>query len=263
MTLVEYVIAFRTDRQGDRAADLAAVIRHLAPLEDTAVVVVEQDVEPRWEPDPRVRHVFLRHEGPFNKSWAMNVGFRRTKAPVLAFGDADLLMPIADIETAIAGIRAGFDAVNPFDRLVDLSPPQTADVWRGEPMPPAPPDLPDARRADGEYLPFCGGLFLIDRDAFLRAGGYDERFSGWGGEDDALSVKLARMGLRCGVAQGRVAFHLWHERPPSRYTRVGYAQNVARLRHLQECPPEELAELCAADALRIGDEKAPIAGPLP
>lgn len=205
MTRCSYVIAYRggdRDEHGARAANLAAVVRHVGRLPDAQIVVVEQDTVPRWEQPADVTHVFLRHDGPFNKSWAMNVGFRHTVAPIVAFGDADLILPLPDTVAAIDSVANGYDAVDPFDRLVELTEPETVAVWSGGALPEVTP-APGSNRRGGEYVPFCGGLFVIDRTAFARVGGYDERFAGWGGEDDALSVKLARMGLRCGVAETR------------------------------------------------------------
>ena len=56
---------------------------------------------------------------------------------------------------------------------------------------------------------FCLG---VGRRDFERVNGFETRFTGWGGEDVELAIRLRRAGLRCGWP-GRQAtlLHLWHE----------------------------------------------------
>jgi glycosyltransferase involved in cell wall biosynthesis len=77
----------------------------------------------------------------------------------------------------------------------------------------------DRRRPDREGLPEFvphadgyGFLLGVSRADFERVNGYDARFSGWGGEDVDMAVRLHRAGLRCGWPgpQGTL-LHLWHE----------------------------------------------------
>lgn len=262
MTRTAYVIAFRRDRSGARAANLAAVIEHVSALPNVEIVVVEQDTGSTFDAPAGVKYHFIAHDGPFNKSWAMNVGFRLTDAPVVGFGDADLIVSLPEMTAAINAVAAGdFDAVKPFDRIVDLSEQETAAFREGGPLPDPTTDLEGNKRGQGEYLPFCGGLFFVTRELFARAGGYDERFSGWGGEDDALSVKFARLGGKLGINAQRACYHLWHERGAARYTHASYGANVDRLTFLQQCTDAELRKICDADAAEMGNPRAPIQGP--
>lgn len=278
MPRCSYVIAFRSDDvtagdtgEGPRSSNLSEVIRHVHTIDDLEVIVVEHDSTSNFRATANsaransasantqsgVRHVFLPGDGPFNKSWAMNVGFRAATASVIAFGDADLIVETSVLTDAIASVENGFDATKPFDRIVDLDEHQTADVrQRGITV-----DSSDAsspmRRDAGEHLPFCGGLFITRRELFEKVGGYDERFLGWGGEDDALSVKFARSGARLGIAEDQIAYHLWHGRQLSRYTHSSYQRNLERLQHLQQCSDEELRRIFADDASRMGDPHRP------
>lgn len=267
-----YVIAFRADDHGQRLSNLTAVIRHISHVTGLDIIVVEQDSQPRLSHNElsgftaasgvSIRHAFLKHSGSFNKSWAMNVGFRQAVAPVVAFGDADVLVPTSALETAIAGVTSGnFDATTPFDRIVDLDIDQSAAMCAGAPLPSQPANLEQHRRGEGEYLPFCGGLFVISQTAFSAAGGFDECFSGWGAEDDALSVKLHRMGFRLGINTGRACFHLWHERATDRYQVSEYEKNLTHLKFLQECTNGQFAEHCAEAVEHIGNPQAPWCAP--
>ena len=78
------------------------------------------------------------------------------------------------------------------------------------------------RDALPEFVPHADGygfLLGVSRADFERVNGYDGRFSGWGGEDVDMAVRLRRAGLRCGWAGPQsTLLHLWHEtrKPPSR-----------------------------------------------
>jgi GT2 family glycosyltransferase len=69
------------------------------------------------------------------------------------------------------------------------------------------PEQPDfAPPFDG--YGFCLGVARRDLE---RVNGFDMRFTGWGGEDVDLAVRLRRAGLRCGwPGAGATVLHLWH-----------------------------------------------------
>ena len=59
-----------------------------------------------------------------------------------------------------------------------------------------------------------GGNFSIDRNLLLRAGGHDEAFNGYGGEEVDLALRLTRHfdKSEIHVLHDSIAFHLWHKR---------------------------------------------------
>ncbi|MFK4998906.1 galactosyltransferase-related protein [Bacillus sp. N9] len=56
-----------------------------------------------------------------------------------------------------------------------------------------------------------GGINVVPRKHFETVGGFDERFVGWGGEDDAFAASLNTL---CGYVKRLDAtiYHLWHKR---------------------------------------------------
>jgi hypothetical protein len=56
-----------------------------------------------------------------------------------------------------------------------------------------------------------GGCLWARTDALNRIGGFDERFEGWGGEDDDVVARLARTGRL--VRFDDPLLHLSHPRP--------------------------------------------------
>ena len=95
---------------------------------------------------------------------------------------------------------------------------------------------------------------MIGRDSYLRLGGFEERFRGWGGEDDAMSITLRRMGMRVAECGELPALHLWHPREPeATHGQPYYAANRQLLADYQAYRDDELAHLCEVQRQVIGN----------
>lgn len=251
-----YIITFRDDHRG-RRENLLAVLAWLAPLEDVEILVVEQDARP-WlqggDLPAGATHLFAYNPATFNKSWGFNLGARQARGDVLALADGDILVDPAVILESFAACRGRVEALNPYSLLVDLDEAETRAFQGTGAL--LQPDQYQRRNRDykGEYLCFCGGLYMIRRASYLSLGGQDERFSGWGGEDDAMSIKI-RLLDRVAVNRSGVAYHLFHHAPPAE-SRTGspeYRRNLALLREYASCSHAELLERCRADGSSLGD----------
>ena len=256
--MYSYVIPYRADSLREREENLRCVLRRLSRLPELEVVLVEQDavsrVDSRSLPSNCV-HFFIKNAGPFNKAWGVNVGYKRSSGDVIAFGDADVIVNTQVLTPCFGVCSRGIAAVRPFDRWVDLTRGESRKMIDGdeEPSVVRSPQSVD-REGIGEFISFCSGLFMIRRDVYSQLGGFDESFVGWGGEDDAMTLKLARSGLSTQILEGETAFHLWHERSHhSRYGHPHYAQNVERLKHYTACSDEELQLMCRQGRLSMGD----------
>ncbi len=231
-----------------RRRNLAHVLEWYQQMRDWELVVVEQDDSPK--PDSSdwpyaIKRLYVVNAGPFNKGWGFNVGVRAARGEVLFFCDADLLLAPSALTTANNLCRRRALAVKPFDRLIDLNRPDTEAILTGA----APPDFDrnDASklRGDHEELCFCGGAFFIRRNFYHTIGGFDERYLGWGGEDDAMTLKIQRMTSELAALEGRAAVHLWHER--AALTTLGNPHrpnNLQMLKRLASATDNELRFQC-------------------
>lgn len=75
----------------------------------------------------------------------------------------------------------------------------------------------------------CGhGAFLVDRDVYLKTGGYCLEQRGWGGEETFLNLKMWMLGYKCFMLPQY--FH-WHYMDPARNTAAriseGFKDNFA------------------------------------
>ena len=74
----------------------------------------------------------------------------------------------------------------------------------------------------------AGGNFAVWRDDYRRVNGSDERFRGWGQEDDDLGLRLRAAGVRLESILDRThTFHVWHPVDPSATPRWRDGVNVA------------------------------------
>jgi glycosyltransferase involved in cell wall biosynthesis len=73
----------------------------------------------------------------------------------------------------------------------------------------------------------AGGNFAVWRDDYLRVNGSDERFRGWGQEDDDLGLRLRGAGVRLASIVDRTStYHIWHPSDPSATPRWRDGVNV-------------------------------------
>lgn len=73
-----------------------------------------------------------------------------------------------------------------------------------------------------------GGNAGVWRSDYERVNGYDERYVGWGCEDDDFRVRLRRAGVRVRpIVQHTHTYHLWHPRDRSAPRRWSDGPNVA------------------------------------
>jgi hypothetical protein len=214
------VIGLRDRGDGQRVRNLLACV---ASLRDQSidrvrmtVTVVETDDEPRWrhvvEPVAD-EYVFAAHGGPFNRSWAANLGVMNSAptAPYVCVLDADVLVDRWFIERNVDRLREGtHDAHLPFEILIAMDEPASSRAIRQR-CRQGDGDVPLSRVRAQLLRDVPGACLWARRDFYERLGGFDERYEGWGGEDDDF---MARMQAAGEVLRFDDQFlHMAHPRP--------------------------------------------------
>ncbi|MEU2572904.1 glycosyltransferase [Streptomyces anulatus] len=198
------VIPFRApDDATGRVRNLAAVLNALAdqshPRERYRVVVVESDSRPRWRElfaDACDAYVFAPDQGRFNKSWTVNVGVVHGARPaeLVCVLDGDILVDRDFVARAVERFtRPGTQAHWPFEDMLFLDPDSSARAVRTRCLDGAPGPGQDHLRGVLLRRP-PGGCVWLREDLFTRIGGMDERFCGWGGEDQDFVWRAERYG---------------------------------------------------------------------
>lgn len=143
------------------------------------VILVEQDTHSKISHLPlKARHIFLKSDKHYNKSWGYNVGTKLSKANVIVFSDLGVIM---DPNKFIEGLRAieQYDMVNPFKKLIDLQQNESGI------------QLQDIIKIDryGREKQIAESMCIFRKDSILKIGGWYEELIG-NGEDDFMSNKI-------------------------------------------------------------------------
>jgi hypothetical protein len=147
-------------------------------------------------------------DDPFNRGKARNDAFGQSHGQVVVVADADTVPTGEGVRAAIADVIEARCWSIPYaeNRYYNLTEQATADVlsWTTRNAIPE----PDEHLWDHKITSWAGCL-VIPREAWERVGGYDERFVGWGYEDNAFRVKLDRL---WGPHRREDSYccHLWH-----------------------------------------------------
>jgi hypothetical protein len=145
------IVPFRENKYQNRAEQQAQFIRHYSALNIPILIVIQSD------------------DGyGFNRGKLLNIGYHysltnsKKKIYQFLFHDVDLLFPV-EFVNKYYGTKTGGEIVH-FGKVVE-------DYY----------DYPD----------FLGGVIQFSRDAFEKINGFPNHIYGWGGEDDALKVRIA------------------------------------------------------------------------
>ncbi|MFH9402316.1 glycosyltransferase [Streptomyces sp. NPDC017638] len=221
---VQVVIPFRDRSGGPRTRNLLACLRALADQEDAPahqVTVVECDSGPRSRDllDGVVdRYVLAPKDGLFNKAWTVNVGVVEATRPLPAGRavqvcvlDADILVDRHFVARNTARLAdGGHGAHLPFRWSLSLDGPSTARAI-GLRTEAGAADVPGSVLRGLLLREPPGGCVWVRSDVFHAVGGFDERYEGWGGEDDDVVARLAAAApLR---RYDDALLHLDHPRP--------------------------------------------------
>ncbi|HEX7708687.1 MAG TPA: galactosyltransferase-related protein [Thermoanaerobaculia bacterium] len=153
------------------------------------VVVVEQSVSlsdlPGW-----VAHIpmtIASDAEPYNRSAAFNEGVRHARASLLVLHDGDILVPKSYAREIVRQAESGYAAIDLKRFLFYLG---------------------SSGRCEKVLQNAHGGSVAITSEGFDAIGGFDERFVGWGGEDNdfwdrAETLESTRFGYL-------PLLHLWH-----------------------------------------------------
>jgi len=173
-------------------------------------IVVEQDIKQTISDS-----LFVYNPGLFNRSWAFNVGLRYSKSKIV-FSDIDVYID-HDVFVKSYELLNDGDFVKPYNRFINLNEEISEKIRNNYFMKP---------NEDNIVYPNIGaGMLFANKESVLRIGGWPEEFEGWGGEDDVMSLKIAKL-CRTFVLE-RDLYHLHHLRSVdvSTHTHSNYEKN--------------------------------------
>lgn len=241
---ITYVIAYQ--HKPDRLLNLRRVLEWLQPFQGLEILIVEQDNKSKIsELNLRAKHIFIKSNMPFDKSWAFNVATKYVTTPIIIFGDSDLVMHPQAFIQAVQQLDF-YDCVNPYNSVVDLTPQESQmdlntilqinRIGRGE------------AADDIQKVPLCGGIIMFKKEKLYEIGGWNQDFIGWGGEDDFQSMKVKQF-LTHTTLPNR-CYHLYHDK--AQIDMKLYQRNLQILNHFQNATKEQLKKHIEMSLPNIG-----------
>ena len=215
--------------------------------------------------DFQVQFVTHPHNG-FQLARCRNNGVKASQAPYLLFLDGDCLLPADHVSWHVRQQRRHVVSAGDCCRLDQATSQQINDsnIRDGSFVNATP--RAELRRMARQHRKavwynlvhhkkkpkLIGNNIGIAREDYERINGYDERFVGWGCEDDDLRLRLRQAGIRIQSVMNRTfTYHLWHPYVPSAALEWKAGPNVKYLKRksrLTRClsgmihrNPEELA----------------------
>ncbi|OYN80435.1 galactosyltransferase-related protein [Mycolicibacterium sphagni] len=165
-------------------------------------------------------------DGPFNRSAAVNRAANDAGDwDVAIIADADTWVAPTNLAKAVDQAAAGL--VSALTSVVELGEACTRTILAGNIIDPTTFGIDRIRTDD---IATQSSMLVVSRELWDHVGGFDEKFVGWGGEDNAFWKAATILGGPPRRVDG-CAFHLWHEPASDQATRMrdpGYVRNLNR-----------------------------------
>jgi hypothetical protein len=261
---ITFVTHLRYDNP-DRVDNLQTMIDYYSNiLPESKFIFVEDDKEHnvnfdgvKWKKNS-TSFYFLKNEGIYHRTKALNYGFKQAKTPIVVSMDTDCIVPkncILDCEKALLeGTTAAWPYngyfididynLKRFFKQTDLNYDvlihnlennlelPLCSVYKGYSI----------RCTSGKHLG-VGGVVMFNKDLFLSIGGYNEEFIGWGAEDNEVTERLSKLEHKIYRQTDitSICFHLYHA-SAQRCDNPYYTHNGEVLAKIIRMNKEELLE---------------------
>ncbi|SDJ53183.1 glycosyltransferase family 2 protein [Salimicrobium halophilum] len=155
----------------------------------------------------------------FSKAKAINHAAEQATGDIYVIADSDIVYDPALLPKAVA-LLEDHPWVIPYHRIHYLSKRCTKELLQEAPAWPLPTDV-DAHTPNKRKQ---GGINIVRKECFDRVLGFDERFCGWGGEDEAFVHAMNAVWGKY-VRVDADIYHLWHSRGKTASGNPYYQEN--------------------------------------
>jgi glycosyltransferase involved in cell wall biosynthesis len=223
----------------ERIKNLEVVLEWLTNF-DIEVIVVEEDDSPKSKDmiqSKNYKYVFVENKGVFNRSWGFNVGVKHSTRNIVVCADNDMIISRELFNICYKRCQEGLHAVSPFVNVIDLTEEETNNFIKAinEDRSKVLSDPVQRTNFRNGIMNLCSGIVFFRKDGLKEIGMWEEIFRGWGGEDNAMSIKFQKLRKPTEILKGK-CFHLFHNR-------TTYDTNKHELYRLNKSRLHEMANM--------------------
>lgn len=224
----------------ERAQNLDLVVEQLMALKDSIrmeIRILEADEHPHYElkiSDEHIHKTFVRDASPvFHRTKYLNRLMQEAEGAIVGIWDTDVLLPKEQILEAVDAIRKGNAVMSfPYDGRFYMLPQEDSLLLKKREM-----NMEECCQKIYEYVlahgpNSVGGAFLVNKNVYIKYGGENQHFYGWGPEDAERCKRMEILGLPIYRAQGPL-LHLFHPRMQNSWfgnQRLEYANRMEFIR---------------------------------
>ena len=168
-------------------------------------------------------------QGPFNRSAAINQATQGDDWDLAVIADSDTFVPAEQLHEAVAQTIITRRMTSALNAVVELNQRTTLDILNGK-----------RTLHDGQFGADCvrtgdiqtqSSMIVVPRTLWDRHPLFDERFVGWGGEDNAAWRTAVILGGVDRISGN--AYHLWHPPAAGKFRGLDYQRNLKLWRRYQ------------------------------
>lgn len=185
----------------------------------------------------KIKHVYQEDKG-FRKTRALNNGVKNAEGEILVFCDQDLVFPKDHLENIVKNLKE--------NEFLNYRPQNTEEKEKNEILTLLNEGIEyedilqrlniGDKKAEVEHLKkdrkrrwlytlnlnkrgvkLVGMSYALTKESYIKVNGYNEKFQGWGFEDDDFGNRLYALGIKGReIKDENLSFHLWHPFDPSK-----------------------------------------------
>jgi predicted glycosyltransferase involved in capsule biosynthesis len=212
LTDLTFLVPLRVDSR-ERKDNTDSLIKYTFNIFKTNLIVLEADSVQRYFTEFNLKgfhYEFIEDTNSvFHRTKWINHLISMAETPYVAIWDADAIAPPEQIIAGVQKLR-NKEAILcfPYDGRFYSCDKVSCDIFEkylnieiltGR--------IPVMRLMHGYHS--VGGAFIVNKEEYMKAGGENENFFGWGPEDTERIKRLEILGPPIYYAKG-VLFHLWH-----------------------------------------------------
>jgi len=205
---VWYIIVHK-DSDEKRTRNLIYTCNYIKSL-GFNVLVIEHDEHSKIKTicdDIGVKHEFIKNSGLFNRAWAFNCFRNFIDSEKVFLADNDIIIEKEILYETVRYLDV-YDVVRPFNGVVCCYDDETTKNLIFNNV----KELDFSKFNHTNIFNISGGLCAFRTDSFYdKLKGFDERFEGWGGEDDEMHNHILKSRLNI-YSFNNIGIHLFHER---------------------------------------------------